>query len=226
MNELVPNLRDLGGLSAADGTVKSGRLMRSALPLADDRAPESIVWPPKVVLDLRSTPELEPEHPLAATGAQVRHFPLLSALRPGVAPPDTLADLYQLMLRTTSHHLVEVVESVATSDGPTLVHCAAGKDRTGVSIALVLSLLGVDRDSVVDDYLVTAQNHEAIEARFRRMYGERRTELPNAYFATPVEAITGVLDAWHAHDGGPRGWFISKGGRDATIEQLRNTLVE
>lgn len=225
MNETVPNLRDLGGIPVEGGAIAPGRLLRSALPLGDDQAPPEVVWPPSVVIDLRSQAETETEHPLAGHGVRVHNFPLLSALRPGVAPPESLAELYQLMLRTTSDHLVDVVDTVATATGPTLVHCAAGKDRTGVSIAMVLALLGAKRDDIVDDYLVTAQHEEAIEARFRRVFGPRRAELPTQYFATPVEAISAVLDTWDAHPGGAYGWFQRAGGRPETVENLRSTLV-
>jgi len=225
VNELVPNLRDLGGIPVEGGAIAPGRLLRSALPLGDDLAPPDVVWPPSVVIDLRSLAETETEHPLAGHGVTVHNFPLLSALRPGVAPPESLAELYQLMLRTTSEHLVDVVDTVATSSGPTLVHCAAGKDRTGVSIAMVLALLGAKREDIVDDYLVTAQHEGAIEARFRRVFGPRRAELPTAYFATPVEAITAVLDTWDEHPGGAFGWFQQTGGTVETVDRLRSTLV-
>lgn len=225
MSEYVPNLRDLGGIAVDGGSIAPGRLLRSALPLGDDRAPDDIVWPPRVVIDLRSAAETEAEHPLAGPGVTVHNFPLLSALRPGVAPPESLAELYQLMLRTTARHLVDVVGAVAEAEDTTLVHCAAGKDRTGVSIAMVLALLGASRDDIVEDYLLTARNEAAIEARFRRLYGPRRAELPTQYFATPVEAITAVVDTWDEYPGGARGWFRRWGGEDATVDRLRTTLV-
>ncbi len=225
MNEFVPNLRDLGGTAVDGGSIRPGRLLRSALPLGDDVAPEAIVWPPAVVVDLRSLGEIEPAHPLAGPGVTVHHFPLLSALRPGVAPPESLAELYQLMLRTTARHLIDVVDTVAQADGTTLVHCAAGKDRTGVSIAMVLALLGASRDDIMADYLVTADHQAEIEARFRRLYGPRRSDLPTQYLATPAEAIGGVLDTWDDHPGGAVGWFRRWGGEDATIDRLRSTLI-
>src|SRR5690606_29108398 len=149
VREFVPNLRDVGGLSGRDGVVRSGRLLRSAMPFADDAVPAEVTWPPRVVLDLRSQYEVEPEHPLAATGATIRNFPLLSALRPGVAPPESLADLELLMLQTSAPHLIDVVTSIAEAEGATLVHCSAGKDRTGVSVALALALVGVERSAII-----------------------------------------------------------------------------
>lgn len=226
MNEIVPNLRDLGGTSVNGGAIRPGQLLRSALPLSDDVAPPKITWPPRVVIDLRSVAEIEPQHPLARPGVKVHNFPLLSALRPGVAPPETLAELYRLMLRTTASHLVDVVDTVSTSQGPTLVHCAAGKDRTGVSIAMVLSLLGASRDDIIDDYLVTSRHQDQIEARFNRIYGERRAVLPSGYLAAPVDAITAVLDTWDEYPGGATAWFHRWGGRPETIDRLRTTLIQ
>lgn len=225
VNEFVPNLRDIGGIRGQDGVIAGGRLLRSAVPLADDQVPDDISWPPRLVLDLRSDHEVEPEHPLAATGARVRNFPLLSALRPGVAPPERLADLYLLMLQTSAPHLVDVVSAIADADAPTLVHCSAGKDRTGVSVALTLSLLGVDRADIIDDYLVTAKHETEIEARFRRVFGPRRAMLPAAYLTTPVEAITAVLDAWDGHDDGVHGWFRAAGGDRSTVDRLHTSLL-
>ena len=61
--------------------------------------------------------------------------------------------------------LVESLRTIARSEGAVLVHCAAGKDRTGVVIALALHLAGVEREMIVDDYLLTADRIEAIMAR-------------------------------------------------------------
>lgn len=227
MPEFIPNLRDLGGLPVhGGGRVRKGVLLRSALPLPDDVVPEGTAWPPRVVIDLRSAEELQVEHPLAATGAVVHHVPLLSALRPGVAPPEQLAGLYQLMLDTTADHLVNIVEVVADAPGPTLVHCFAGKDRTGISVALLLSLVGVPREQVVTDYLRTLDNEEQIEARFRRVRGPRRSSLPPSYFTTVQAAIDTVLDVWEADPEGAGGWFLRAGGQQESIDRLRRALIE
>lgn len=227
MSDVLPNLRDVGGMTTSEGgRIRSGRVLRSALPLADDLIPDHIHWPPETIIDLRSFGEVESVHPLKATGAKIRQFPLLSALRPGVAPPESLGELYLLMLRNSTAHLVDVIDAIAFSSGPTLVHCAAGKDRTGVSIALMLALAGVDRDQIVSDYLQTAQHEAQIQERFRRVFGVRRAELPASYLSTPVDAIVGVLDVWEDYRGGAQGWFRAAGGTGPIIDQLRRNLVE
>ena len=61
---------------------------------------------------------------------------------------------------------MQAVRLLGQSDaGPTLVHCAAGKDRTGVLLALVLDAVGVEREAVIADYALSAQH---VEAMFRR----------------------------------------------------------
>lgn len=223
----MPNLRDVGGMPTSDGArLADGRLLRSALPASTDAVPQGIAWPPRLVLDLRSPGEGEPTHPLADGGARIVNLPLLSVLRPGAAVPARLAELYVLMVQTASGHLVDLVREVAAAEGPTLVHCSAGKDRTGVSIALLLRLLGVDRGEVVDDYLATRDAEAAIVERVsevrRRM---RRAPLPSAYLEVPQEAIEAVLDHWDDHTGGVEGWFASVGGDDELVESLRRSLI-
>ena len=224
---MTPNLRDVGGLPAADGrTVTSDRVLRSAVPAARDIGPEGVTWPPPLVIDLRSPAESEPVHPLAQTGVRVVNLPLLSALRPGARPVESLRSLYLLMLEEASMYFVELVREVGLAPGATLIHCAAGKDRTGVSIALLLRLVGVPREVVLDDYLRTADAERAIVDRLRRSAGHRhRTTLPASFFDVSPEAISSVLDRWDAHPDGVDGWFLEIGGTTDHVDQLRRTLL-
>lgn len=227
MHELTPNLRDIGNLPTGDGrTVARGRVLRSAVPAAKDAGPSGLAWPPSVVIDLRSPGETDPIHPLAQAGVRVVNLPLLAALRPGAAPVETLQALYLLMLDEASMYLVELVREVGRAEGTTLVHCAAGKDRTGVSIALLLRLVGVSREHVLDDYLLTSEAEKEIVARLRRSAGHRhRSTLPPAFFDVSPEAIEGVLDVWDAHAAGTEGWFLEMGGSTHDLDRLRRTLV-
>lgn len=228
MSVLLPNLRDVGGKPADGGLVQTGKLFRSALPLPTDIVPAAISWPPATIIDLRSDMETarEPQHPMSRAGVSVHKISLLSELRPGDVPPSTLIDLYQYVLKTTSERLVNVVETVATAQGATLVHCAVGKDRTGISIAMVLSLLGVAREEIVQDYLETEKNKDAIVARLHLMNGANVPPASSEFLQTPVEAIEGVLNTWDAHARGAVGWFSEAGGSDKTIDQLRDSMVK
>ncbi|MCW2771096.1 MAG: protein tyrosine phosphatase [Aeromicrobium sp.] len=226
MPEYTPNLRDVGGLPGRDGrTVAPHRVLRSAVPRAKDVAPDGITWPPSLVIDLRSATESEPIHPLARAGVRVVNLPLLSSLRPG-APARDLHGLYLLLLDHASMYLVELVREVGLAQGPTLIHCAAGKDRTGVSVALLLRLVGVSREDVLADYLLTSHAEQDIIARLRKSSGHRhRQSLPASFFDVSAEAIHGVLDVWDGHERGVEGWFHDIGGTQAHIDQLRRTLL-
>ena len=75
----------------------------------------------------------------------------------------------------------------AGADGPVLVHCAAGKDRTGIAVALILRLLGVDRDLVLADYILSEQASEAIDRRLNRDEGV--SGIPPAFYLVEPEAL-------------------------------------
>ena len=227
MTETVPNFRDLGGTPTADGAiVRPGSILRSAMPAARDGAPDGISWPPSVVIDLRSLSESEPQHPLQGLGSQVFKLPLLAALKPGATPPSDLPGLYRVMLDYADHNLVEIVRVAGDHSGSTLIHCAAGKDRTGVAVALLLRLVGVAREHVVADYLTSLEHAEAIGRRLALLPGyEDRKALPKSFLAVPVEALEGVLDVWDQHEGGTEGWLRRAGAAPGLTDKLRQNLL-
>lgn len=225
--ELTPNLRDVGHLKTQDGgVIRPGRVLRSAVPQAGDSGLDGVQWPPSLVIDLRSPAEVGPAHPLAGDGVNVVNLPLMAALQPGTAAPQTLAALYRLLVDQAHASLVELVRLVNQAPGATLIHCAAGKDRTGVSIALLLRLSGVDRDDVMADYMLTEGALADIDARLRPAQPAKTAHTyPRGYSHVVPDALDGVLDVWDAHDGGVHGWFEAAGGTDSDVEALRRTLL-
>lgn len=229
MPEALPNFRDVGGVRGLDGaTVRTGLLLRSGVPEPTDLVPDGTPWPPALVVDLRSTVEHGGPHPLAPFGPRVVTLSLLQELRPGWHEnTPTLRHLYGQVLDTAGHLLVELVDEVASTaaqGGASLVHCAAGKDRTGISIALLLRLLGVPRDEVVGDYMLTEHATAAIDARLRAP-GSDHPPVPAAFLTVPREAIEHVLDRWEQHPDGVDGWFASVGGDAGSVDRLRTAVL-
>ncbi|MFT4298080.1 MAG: tyrosine-protein phosphatase [Aeromicrobium sp.] len=225
MSALVPNLRDLHGIAIDGGVVAPGRLLRSAAPAEGDMVPPGLVWPPVTVVDLRSATESEADHPLAAY-AVIHHLPLLGALEPGAARASDLTGLYRHLVESAGPMLVEVMRAIASAPGPALVHCAAGKDRTGISVALALRLGGASVDDIVDDYLETARHRDAIDARLAQQAGhDHRSTLPASFFETRPEAVLAAMEPWESHPGGVAGWFAEVGGTEADIAGLRAHLL-
>lgn len=166
------NLRDVATLlPPADRLLTPGVLWRSEAPQVDDDPPGATPWPPATAVDLREPAELRGlEHPLARLGTRIVDLPLAAVLAPAEqarlrAHELELAELYLRLLERADAWLPRLVHLVATAPAPILLHCAAGKDRTGVTVALLLRLAGVPDDAVLADYLATADVLEALVPR-------------------------------------------------------------
>jgi protein-tyrosine phosphatase len=227
------NLRDVSrGLPA--GTIREGVLLRSDAPLAGDSVPEGIAWPPATIIDLRHPVELDGRaHPLAGEATAVHGVSLVDPSAPGPEGPgtDDLADFYRRLLDSPASGLVRVATTVARSEGPVLVHCLAGKDRTGAVIALLLRLIGVDRDLVIDEYLLTNLAAPVLIHRLRHHYStmDHRRAKADLITVTNIEAprdlIVGIMDYWDAQPGGTAGWYMQHGGDEASLAALTSLLT-
>lgn len=228
----LANVRDLA--DAAPGLVRHVAY-RSDAPMEGDAPPGGVLpWPPATVVDLRGVGEKAEPHPLA-DGARIVEIDVLdsAALAGGAghATLSSLAELYAVMTAPpAAQGLVRVVAEVAREDAPVLVHCSAGKDRTGVASALILRLLDVDRDRVVADYVLTEHHMPRVLARMlsgtRTSVGNTPlTSVPREILTAPAEAIEAVLGAWDDHAGGVEGWYLANGGDVDTLAALRRRLL-
>lgn len=125
--------------------------------------------------------------------------------------PTVRAYLGYLQRRPDS--IVEALRTIAASDGATLVHCAAGKDRTGVVVALALAVAGADREDIATDYLTTGQNIEGIVGRLAATitYG-KEVRVDDVASHTPkvgmMERVFALIDEVH---GGADAWLAAHG---------------
>ena len=229
------NFRDLGGYPADGGRVRWRRLfradglhaltpggvatLRDAIGLGD-------------IIDLRSTAELELDGRglLAETAIRFHHLPLFDGDRGRRAPPigANLADLYFGMLDVAREPLARVVTTLARTDAPAVFHCAAGKDRTGVVSALLLSLLGVRDEIIVADYAATRESLDAIVERLMASDGYRGMfeELPPDTLHADPETMESLLERVRERFGSMLGYARGIGISDADVARLRALLVE
>ena len=154
------NVRDVGGYPASGGRRTRWRtLLRSdeltRIPEATRTALEDLGL--RQVIDLRWPEELVTA-PNAFRRSGVVRYTSIPLLADDPTPHSGLAGMYRHVLDARGTQLVDVVRALLVDDGlPAIIGCAAGKDRTGVTIALLLDLVGVPREVIIDDYALSAR---------------------------------------------------------------------
>lgn len=253
------NFRDVGGMPLRDGgAVLPGVLYRSdalsgLTPGGADALVESGIG---VIVDFRTAMErqLSPDRLPASPEFRVIQLELLEGALNGLADralsadggaeavddalsrlPD-LASLYVAMLTHGAEVFAEFARIVAAPPAPAadrsavLAHCTAGKDRTGVSVALVLDALGARRDALIADYASSQQNLAGAWAE--RMFtligamGITRTPALEELLAlTPAAAITTALEWVDREHGGSAAYLRSGGFSETELTLLRQRLL-
>ncbi|MFC6080844.1 tyrosine-protein phosphatase [Sphaerisporangium aureirubrum] len=230
------NFRDVGGYPTGDGgTVRWGRLYRSdglyKLEGEDwERFRELGV---RTVIDLRYPFEIEargrvPEDDrLAYHNLSIEHRPYdQPALGPHIDPGPFLAERYAEVAEDGVKELRQALE-IITADGnaPVVIHCASGKDRTGILTALVLSLLGVAEDDIVADFALTELATARLLADHRAAGGATAPVWPG-YGRAPRTTMRLFLDDLTHRHGSVRAYAAERLGADeALVTALRRQLT-
>lgn len=204
------NFRDLGGIQGADGRkVKPCRLLRSGEPTGlsgEDKDRLTDEYNLKTIVDFRTQDEVDKSPDDTLPGAEYHHIDILEnsqeqapALEHILKMKDAreaigfMGSVYETMVASpgAQRGYAQFIRMVlAQREGALLFHCFAGKDRTGVGAAIVLTLLGADRDAVVRDYMRTNEMH----ADLRQM-----TEKLESY-GIPADKIDVVRAFMHTHE--------------------------
>ena len=229
------NARDLGGYPAAGGReTRWGAVVRSDSLAALTEAGRAALarYGVRAVVDLRLPDELARHpNPFAEPGDHGIAYTNLSILDPAAGyPPETLtlAENYLWTLDRFAAYVAEVMAAIATApSGGVLVHCAAGKDRTGLISALLLGLVGVPAETIAADYALTA---ELLRPRDQEWLehgpGERADrEAVAARFAPTAEVMLEVLDGLERRYGGVEAYLRHAGVSDEDLARLRARLA-
>ncbi len=248
------NVRDLGGLDTDDGrTTLAGRLLRGDnlqdLSPADVKLLVDDIGVTTVV-DLRAPAEIASEGPGPLTRVEsVRHAyhsvlpeagratdvaadALATRRRAGAFsryPDDVRCGYYLGYLEDRPDQVAGALRSIAQAPGAALVNCAAGKDRTGVVVALALTAAGVRRDAVIADYAASAERIGAILDRLRvsKTYAADIGSTPDAAAADAprAETMAAFLGQVDARYGGVLRWLSGHGFGPADVALLRAKLL-
>jgi protein-tyrosine phosphatase len=131
---------------------------------------------------------------------KIRHGDLYAVLADPAstaqACADVMAAIYATLPTSFAHIYRRYFRTMVEATTPVVVHCAAGKDRTGVVVAMLLELLGVSRDDVMDDYLRTNAARDALYQRLiRRSHGVDYGAVPEHVIEPMITANTPYLEA-------------------------------
>lgn len=224
----VLNLRDVGGYPVAGGgSVRWRTLFRSdALHGLDAAGAATLAGlGVRTVLDLRTQTEADlAPSPMAG---RVTHRPLIEDLL--ALPAPDLAGIYWYVIDERGDAIAAAIGELSSDDAfPALVHCTAGKDRTGVIVALILAVLGVPDDVIAADYALSAMYLDPDQTP---AIGQLQAstgfsdELTRALLASPPELILGVLDRVKATAGSVDGYLLGHGMTGEAIASLRSALI-
>ncbi len=183
---------------------------------------------PSVTIELRSLyPDSAGDVDLAAAAADaaaVKPWEAIDGEQSYEETPVVRAYLSYLRLRPDS--VVGAVRAIACTRGAVLVHCAAGKDRTGVIVALALDAAGVARETIVADYLATAERIEEIIARLSAspLYREQLESRDARAHAPAPGTMERVLELVDERHGGSAAWLLANGLEPRQLQLLRERL--
>ena len=237
--DAVHNFRDMGGYPARDGQVTRWRQLYRAdgLYRLTDRDVDTVrALGLRTVIDLRTNEELAERgtFPHQTIEVTFTHHPVIDttwelADHVDKSAHEFLTWAYRDMLRVGSGTLARAITDLAVPGAlPAVFHCAAGKDRTGVLAALLLSALGVPRPVVLADYGLTAGAMERMRAWAAREYpemAEQMADTPSAFMAALPEAMGDVLADLDAAHGSIGAYVRSIGVESATIDALAAALL-
>lgn len=237
------NVRDLGGHPTEDGgETRFGSIVRadSVRQLSDEGWAALVDYGVKTVVDLRADHELEADPP-AELPVEVRHIPFLetdvsdwpqieekleAAARAAPDVPTATREVYLIFLERFSRNVAAAIRAVADApEGGVVVHCAGGKDRTGLVTAFLLHLAGVGIDEIAQDYSLS---EERLRPRHERWLAEAESDEERERLRriqrTPAESIKGVFEKLARRHGSVEEYLRHGGLTDDELERAAARL--
>ena len=230
------NFRDVGGYTGLDGrTVRWPRLFRSDSLHRLDQADEAAFRE----LGVRSVIDLRRPHEITRDGRVPEHFGLeYHHIHPehpewedtpfegsGLTNARWMADRYRDMVTTGAEGWGRALSVIAEdSAAPVVVHCVAGKDRTGIVIALTLGLLGVADDDIIADYSLSTEASERFSAYVKSTWAGTGA-YPTPFFGSHPDTIAAFLSELREWYGSVEDYARHAGVSPAAVTAMRAHLL-
>jgi protein tyrosine/serine phosphatase len=237
------NVRDLGGHPTEDGgETRFGSVVRadSVRQLSDEGWAELVDYGVKTVVDLRADEELEADPP-AELPVEVLHVPFMETdaadwneiegeLEAAVkAAPDVATatrDVYLIFLERFNRNVAAAVRAVANAPvGGVVIHCAGGKDRTGLLTAFLLHLAGVSTEEIAKDYALSEERlRTRHEEWLAKAESDEERERMKRISQTPPDAMRGVIEELGRRYGSVENYLRNAGLTDDELARARARL--
>ncbi len=232
------NFRDAGGWVRADGaTMRTGVLYRADDPIRLTERGRATVADLglQVVVDVRQDSQFR-RGPGFIAVERTFHRPLVDRVinlddPPKLEVPHDITDVYEGMIERSSERIGDIIRILAdgVERGPALIHCAFGKDRTGIIVAIIQAAIGLPSEAIIADY---TRSDEPGRRRLAWLLAEPLADdpplhrTPQFLFTAPQETMTELLRRATQRHGDLRGWVESLGISDDTVATLQEVLLQ
>jgi len=230
--EALLNARDLGGLPGAAGVIRPRAIVRSdgLFRLNDTGRAALVAHGIRTVIDMRAQREVDANSYAfdAASGVVRHHIPqqtveMWEATRglDRITSDVTMLDMAQ-------SRFGQIAEAIAAApDGGVLIHCEAGKDRTGLMTMILLDLVGVPEDVIAEDYALTAIGLAGV---FAELIAKAETDARRARLQEEAlcraEVMLIIHRLFRRRTGGAEAYLRAAGLSDVTIDALRRRMLD
>ncbi|MGM9857715.1 MAG: tyrosine-protein phosphatase [Bacilli bacterium] len=218
--ENMLNMRDCGGFETSDGyVIKYDTLIRSDAikELKDCELQYLLDRNITTQIDLRTETVIENFPSFLKNNDKFHYysFPIVEGSQITLSGNKT-SDLYLKMVENKKN-FKSIFKAIINADGGVIINCTAGKDRTGVVIALLFELLGVNEISIIDDYKVSASYIDSRIPNYRKSH----PEFPISLGVSNEEDIKSFLESFHNKYESARNYLLLAGLTKNDIERLK-----
>ncbi|MGK7953396.1 MAG: tyrosine-protein phosphatase [Xenococcaceae cyanobacterium] len=222
------NLRELGGYVTTEGKSISWRTVLrgdSLHKLASESQQAIMEYGVKTILDLRTPSEVNKElYPLSKSPEiNYVNIPLLEAKNfPQLRAKKTLLEHNCFMLEERSPQIKQILKAIANNQAAVVIHCAGGKERTGIIIALLLAIANVPEVTIAEDY---ALSEKYVTPLYKKIQQQAIKEGFDRLLLSPPQIMLDTLSYLNKHYGGINGYLQAIDLDNVTIKRLKTRLI-